>query len=142
MFCHNDTYHGNVMQLTDGSIKLLDFELSCRGHVAFDFANLFAETVMRHGFTEPPHFRIAEPEFTDADLGRFVGYHLDNARFPSDAAHRTESARLVAETRRAVPLSDFMYAMAAIPHALEPVQKIRFVPYARERFRRFLAAPI
>jgi thiamine kinase-like enzyme len=142
VFCHNDTYHGNVMQLTDGTIKLVDFEFSCRGHIAFDFANLFAETVMRHGFAEPPHFRIAEPEFTDADLGRFVDFYLDNARFPDDATRRTESARLVAETRRAIPLSDFMYAMAAIPLALEPIQKIRFVPYARERFRRFLAAPI
>lgn len=141
-FCHNDTYHGNVMQLTDGSIKLLDFEFSCRGHIAFDFANLFAETVMRHGVTEPPHFSIADPDFTDDDLAHFVGCYLDNRSFPSDAARQVELDRLVAETRRAIPLSDFMYAMAAIPLALQPIQKIRFVPYAQQRFRRFLAAPV
>ncbi|MFW2335318.1 phosphotransferase [Ilumatobacter sp.] len=140
VFCHNDTYHGNVMQLTDGTIRLLDFEFSCLGHVAFDFANLFAETVMRHGFDEPPHFRIAEPDFTDDDLARFVGYYLDNRRFDTPIARRGELDRLVAETRRAIPLSDFMYAMAAIPLALQPVQKIRFIPYAHQRFRRFLAA--
>lgn len=141
VFCHNDTYHGNVMQLTDGSIKLLDFEFSCRGHIAFDFANLFAETVMRHGFAEPPHFQIAPPDFTDADLKQFVGYYLDNETFPNAEAREQEVERLAFETRRAIPLSDFMYAMAAIPLALEPIQKIRFVPYALQRFRRFLAAP-
>jgi thiamine kinase-like enzyme len=140
VFCHNDTYHGNVMQLTDGTIKLLDFEFSCRGHIVFDFANLFAETVMRHGFDEPPHFRIAEPTFTDDDLGRFIGFYLDHHTFEPPAARHAELDRLVAETRRAIPLSDFMYAMAAIPLALQPVQKIRFVPYAHQRFRRFLAA--
>ena len=139
VFCHNDTYHGNVMQLTDGSIKLLDFEFSCRGHIAFDFANLFAETTLRHGFSEPPHFRIAEATFTDHDIGHLVGCYLDHATFDSDRARRSEHDRLVAETRRAIPLSDFMYAMAAVPLALRPIQKIRFVPYALERFRRFLA---
>ena len=140
VFCHNDTYHGNVMQLTDGRIKLLDFEFSCRNHIAFDFANLFAETVMRHGLAEPPHFRIADPTFTDADLAGFVGCYLDNRTFSGEEERETELRRLVAETRRAIPLSDFMYAMAAIPLALAPIQKIRFIPYALERFRRFLAA--
>ena len=142
VFCHNDTYHGNVMQLTDGSIKLLDFEFSCRNHIAFDFANLFAETVTRHGLSEPPHFRIAEPTFTDADLAQFVGFYLANETFASPAERAAAVTELVAETRRAIPLSDFMYAMAAIPLALEPIQKIRFIPYAHERFRRFLDAPV
>jgi thiamine kinase-like enzyme len=128
------------MQLTDGTIKLLDFEFSCLGHIAFDFANLFAETVMRHGFDEPPHFRIAEPTFTDDDLAHLVGCYLDNRSFATPAVRRAEVDRLVAETRRAIPLSDFMYAMAAVPLALRPIQKIRFVPYAHQRFRRFLAA--
>ncbi len=140
VFCHNDTYHGNVMQLTDGSIKLLDFEFSCLGHAAFDFANLFAETVMRHGVDEPPHFRIADPTFTDDDLAQFVGYYLEHHQFATDDDRRAERDRLVAETRRAIPLSDYMYAMAAIPLALQPIQKIRFIPYAHQRFHRFLAA--
>jgi hypothetical protein len=130
------------MQLADGSIKLLDFEFSCRGHVAFDFANLFAETVMRHGFEEPPHFRIGEPEFTDDDIAHLVDCYLDNRTFATPADRRAELDALVAETRRAIPLSDLMYAMAAVPLALEPIQRIRFVPYALARFRRFLAAPI
>lgn len=142
VFCHNDTYHGNVMQLTDGTIKLLDFEFSCLGHVAFDIANLFAETVMRHGFDEPPHFRIAEPTFDDDDLARFVGAYLDHERFANADARRVEVDRLVAETRRAIPVSDYMYAMAAIPLALQPIQRIRFVPYAHARLRRFLDAPL
>ena len=40
--------------------------------------------------------------------------------------------------RRAVMLSDYMYAMAALPLALEPIQKIRFIPYAHQRFHKFL----
>ena len=81
VFCHNDTYHGNVMLLDDGAVKLLDFEFSCLNHIAFDFANLFAETVMVHGLADPPHFDIAEPAFTDADLASLIGCYLDNAEF-------------------------------------------------------------
>jgi len=44
----------------------------------------------------------------------------------------------VAETRRAIMLSDYMYAMAALPLALEPIQRIRFIPYAHQRFQKFL----
>ncbi len=140
VFCHNDTYHGNVMLLDDGTIKLLDFEFSCLNHIAFDFANLFAETVMRHGFEEPPHFEIAEPTFSDADLTALIDCYLDNTEFESEAARRRELTALVAETRRALLLSDYMYAMAALPLALEPIQRIRFIPYAHQRFRRFLDA--
>ncbi len=136
VFCHNDTYHGNVMQLADGTIKLLDFEFSCRNHIAFDFANLFAETVMEHGFADPPHFRIAEPKFTDADLASLIGFYLDNGDLRGAARDR-ELTQLVAETRRAIMLSDYMYAMAALPLALEPIQKIRFLPYAHQRWRKF-----
>ena len=140
VFCHNDTYHGNVFLLEDRSVKLLDFEFSCRNHIAFDFANLFAETVMLHGFAEPPHFKIGEPRFGSADLATFVGFYLDNQHFANVADRDAELARLVEETRIALMLSDFMYAMAALPLALEPIQKIRFIPYAHQRFRKFLTA--
>ena len=137
VFCHNDTYHGNVMQLTDGTIKLLDFEFSCRNHIAFDFANLFAETVMQHGLPEPPYFRIAEPAFTESDIASLIGFYLDNAEFTSRSERDAESRALVDETQRALMLSDYMYAMAALPLALEPIQKIRFIPYAHQRFHKF-----
>ena len=68
-FCHNDTYHGNIMKLDSGEIKLLDFEFSCLNNKAYDFSNLFAETVMRHQQPDYPHFHIAEPEFGDHELG-------------------------------------------------------------------------
>ena len=138
VFCHNDTYHGNVMLLTDGSIRLLDFEFSCRNHVAFDFANLFAETVMVHGLADPPHFTIGDPAYTDDDIGALVGAYLDNAGFATSAARAAEHRTLVDQTRRAIMLSDYMYAMAALPLALQPIQKIRFLPYDHRRFHRFL----
>ena len=140
VFCHNDTYHGNIMLLDDGSIKLLDFEFSCLNHIAFDFANLFAETVMEHGFDDPPHFRIAEPRFGASDIRRLIGYYLDNASFADPAEREAEAQRLLEETRLALLLSDFMYAMAALPLSLEPIQKIRFIPYAHQRLSKFLAA--
>jgi hypothetical protein len=31
-----------------------------------------------------------------------------------------------------------MYAMAALPLSVEPIQKIRFIPYAHQRFHKFL----
>jgi len=139
VFCHNDTYHGNVMKLTDGTIKLLDFEFSCLNHICFDFANLFAETVMEHGLADPPHFRIREPEYTEADIASLIGFYLDNTPFASPDDRQQELDALVAETQRAILLSDYMYAMAALPLALQPIQKIRFLPYSHQRFSRFLA---
>jgi len=140
VFCHNDTYHGNTFLLDDGRVKLLDFEFSCLNHIAFDFANFFAETVMEHGFEEPPHFRIGEPRFNDGDLRQMVGFYLDNKTHASADEREQELSELVAETRTALMLSDFMYAMAGLPLALEPVQKIRFIPYSHQRFNKFLRA--
>jgi thiamine kinase-like enzyme len=137
VFCHNDTYHGNVFLLDDGTVRLLDFEFSCRNHIAFDFANLFAETVMVHGLPDPPHFAITEPRFTDADLAGLIDAYLDNMSFTDQGQRSAELTALVAETRRALMLSDYMYAMAALPLALQPIQRIRFLPYAHRRFRRF-----
>ncbi len=37
-------------------------------------------------------------------------------------------------------MSDYKYAMASLPLAVSPVQKIRFIPYAHQRFNKFLAA--
>ena len=133
VFCHNDTYHGNVMKLSSGEIRLLDFEFSCRNHRAFDFANLFAETVTRHGLEAYPHFDIADPEYDAEDVARLVRGYLA-------AGGVGEEERLVEQTLAMIPLSDFMYAMAALPLALEPVQKIQFIPYALRRYRRFVAA--
>ncbi len=139
-FCHNDTYHGNAMRLDSGEIKLLDFEFSCRNHRAFDFSNLFAETVMRHGLDAYPHFTIVEPEYGDRELRTLVGAYLEDDEFASDAVREAELVRLVRETRELIPLSHYMYAMAAIPLSVEPIQKIRFLPYAHRRFTAFLDA--
>ncbi len=140
VLCHNDTYHGNVMKLASGEIKLLDFEFSCLGHRAFDFANLFAETVMRHGLDDPPHFGFAEPDFGEAEIGELIGYYLDCEPELPAAERRRQHEQLVRETLDLIPLSDYMYALAAIPLAAEPIQKIRFIPYASQRFARFCAA--
>ncbi len=138
-FCHNDTYHGNVMRLTDSSIKLLDFEFACLNHRAFDFSNLFAETTMRHGLADYPYFSMAEPEFSRADIATLVGFYLDNGSLEGEE-RRLELDRLVGETERMLPLSDYMYAMAGLPLALAPIQKLRFIPYSHARFQRFRAA--
>ncbi len=145
VFCHNDTYHGNTFALDDGRVKLLDFEFSCRNHRVFDFANFFAETAMLHGFTEEPHFKIGPARHTDGDLAQFIGFYLDREAEHDDslddpAVRQTRLDELVAQTSRAIAASDYMYAMAAIPLAVEPIQKIRFLPYAAERFAKFRAA--
>jgi thiamine kinase-like enzyme len=140
VFCHNDTYHGNTMVLDDGRVKLLDFEFSCRNQRVFDFANFFAETAMLHGFADEPHFRIGPARHTDADLARFIGFYLDHDDDLDPVRRRAEQDRLVGQTRRAIMASDYMYAMAAVPLAVEPLQRIRFLPYSSQRFARFLAA--
>jgi len=137
VFCHNDTYHGNTMALDDGRIKLLDFEFSCRNHRVFDFANFFAETVMLHGFDEEPHFKIGPPRFTEADLAQLIGFYLDGEGSDDPSVRQAELEQLVAQTRTAIMASDYMYAMAATPLAVEPIQKIRFLPYAAQRFAKF-----
>lgn len=139
-FCHNDTYHGNIMLLENGDIKLVDFEFSCLNNKAYDFSNLFAETVMQHKQAEYPYFTIAEPRFTDTELGTLINYYLDHEEFASAAQRQAEFDKLLGNTRRLLMLSDYKYAMAAIPLAVEPIQKIRFIPYAWQRFKKFLAS--
>jgi thiamine kinase-like enzyme len=139
-FAHNDTYHGNVMKLDGGEIRLLDFEFSCRNHKAYDFSNLFAETVMKHGLSDYPYFRIDPPEYGDRELGLLIGAYLDHETFASDANREAAFTRLMADTKALLPLSDFKYAMAAVTLAVEPIQKIRFIPYAHQRFAKFLRA--
>ncbi|MFV1998780.1 MAG: phosphotransferase, partial [Acidimicrobiia bacterium] len=136
-FCHNDTYHGNVMLLANGDIKLLDFEFACLNHPAFDFANLFAETVMKHSQKDSPYFLIADPEYTREDIVTLVDHYLDCDSL-TGVDRAVELDRLVGETEDPMMLSDYMYAMAAIPLALKPIQQIRFIPYAHARWNRFL----
>ncbi len=139
-FCHNDTYHGNIMKLDSGEIKLLDFEFSCLNHKTYDFSNLFAETVMRHKQPDYPYFRIAEPEFGDRELGMLINFYLDNAQSETQAAREREFQKLLQDTKHMLIMSDYKYAMAALPLAIEPIQKIRFIPYAHQRFAKFLRA--
>lgn len=134
-FCHNDTYHGNVMLLDDGRIRLVDFEFAGTNHRAFDFANLFAETVMRHGLADPPHFAIAPPTYGEDDVLALIDGYLEGGGY--NGVSRELLAR---QAMAAVPLSDFMYALAALPLARAPHQQIRFIPYAHQRYRRFLEA--
>jgi len=139
-FCHNDTYHGNIMKLDSGEIKLLDFEFSCLNNKTYDFANLFAETVMHHQLPDYPYFRIAEPEFGDHEIGMLIDFYLDNAGFESQQRRKLEFQKLLHQTRIMLMMSDYKYAMAALPLAVKPIQKIRFIPYAYQRFNKFLAA--
>ena len=139
-FCHNDTYHGNIMKLDSGEIKLVDFEFSCLNNKAYDFSNLFAETVMRHQQADYPYFRIAEPEFDDHELGMLINFYLDNAEFETQQARTKEFKKLLRDTNAMLMLSDYKYAMAALPLAVNPIQKIRFIPYAYQRFNKFLAS--
>ncbi|MCP4047149.1 MAG: phosphotransferase [Gammaproteobacteria bacterium] len=138
-FCHNDTYHGNIMKLHSGEIKLLDFEFSCLNHKAYDFANLFAETVMRHQQPEYPYFTIVEPEYGDRDLATLINAYLDNIVFEGEELRKVEYEKLLKQTRMMLMMSDYKYAMAALPLAVNPIQKIRFIPYAYQRFNKFLA---
>ena len=139
-FCHNDTYHGNIMKLDSGEIKLLDFEFSCLNHKSYDFSNLFAETVMRHQQPDYPYFYIVEPEFGDREFSILINFYLDNAVFENPEAREKEFQKLLQDTKRMLMMSDYKYAMAALPLALDPIQKIRFIPYAHQRFAKFLRA--
>jgi thiamine kinase-like enzyme len=137
-FCHNDTYHGNIMKLDNKEIKLLDFEFSCLNNKAYDFSNLFAETVMRHQQPNYPYFHIAEPEFSDRELGMLIDFYLDNAAFSDMSSREMAFEKLLHDTKDMLIISDYKYAMAALPLAVEPIQKIRFIPYAHQRFAKFL----
>jgi len=140
VFCHNDTYHGNIMKLDSCEIKLLDFEFSCLNNNTYYFANLFAETVMRHQQPDYPYFKITDPGFGDHELGMLINYYLDNASFDNDGCREKEFQRLLHQTRNMLMMSDYKYAMAALPLAVKPIQKIRFIPYAHQRFKKFLTS--
>jgi hypothetical protein len=128
------------MQLDSGEIRLLDFEFSCLNNRAYDFSNLFAETVMEHQQPESPYFRIARPRYGDRELGMLINFYLDNMEFGNPQQRDRQFQKLLGDTRRMLVLSDYKYALAALPLAVEPIQKIRFIPYAWQRFNKFLAA--
>jgi len=69
-----------------------------------------------------------------------INYYLDNEDFENPKARETTFQQLLADTKKMLVMSDYKYAMAAIPLAVDPVQKIRFIPYAYERFNKFLKA--
>lgn len=139
-FCHNDTYHGNIMKLDNGDIKLLDFEFSCLNYRSYDFTNLFAETAMQHQLPEYPYFRLVEPTCGDRELRRLIDYYLDHENFANTGARDIRRDELLQQCRLTSLLSDFKYALAAVPLSVEPIQKIRFIPYAHARFKRFKQA--
>jgi thiamine kinase-like enzyme len=139
-FCHNDTYHGNIMKLKGGKIKLFDFEFSCLNNKCYDFACLFAESVIKHKQEEYPYFKIELPEFGDKELGLLINFYLDNCTFESAEEREKEFKKLLQGTNDMLLLADYKYAMAAIPLSLDPIQKIRFIPYAYQRFNKFLKA--
>ena len=66
--------------------------------------------------------------------------YLDNAEFSDQKPRESEFKKLLQNTKEMLLLSDYKYAMAALPLAVEPIQKIRFIPYAHQRFTRFLRA--
>jgi len=136
-FCHNDTYHGNIFKLDTGEVKLLDFEFSCLSHKAYDFSNLFAETVMEHKLEEYPFFKINEPRYGDKELSLLIGYYLDNADFSTEGEREKEASKLLSQAKKLTKLSDYKYAMAAVTLAIDPIQNIRFIPYAYQRFMKF-----
>lgn len=140
VFCHNDLYHGNIMKLNSGEIKFLDFEFSCLNYRVFDFSNLFAETIMKHNQNDYPYFRIAEPEFTDKDIATLINFYIENIGFENPEKREKEFQKLFQDTKKMLLLSDYMYAMAALPLAIESNTKLRFIPYSYERFLRFLKA--
>ncbi len=95
---------------------------------------------MRHQQPEYPYFCIAEPEFGDHELGSLINFYLDNAVFENPEAREIEFQKLLRDTRMMLMMSDYKYAMAALPLAIDPIQKIRFIPYAYQRFTKFLKA--
>ena len=59
---------------------------------------------------------------------------------PDQESRETEFKKLLQDTKDMLIMSDYKYAMAALPLAVEPIQKIRFIPYAHQRFAKFLRA--
>jgi len=65
---------------------------------------------------------------------------LDNTDFEAQEAREKEFQKLLQDTKNMLMMSDYKYAMAALPLAIDPIQKIRFIPYAHQRFAKFLRA--
>ena len=95
---------------------------------------------MRHQQPDYPYFRIADPEYGDDELGMLINFYLDNASFNNDGLREEEFKKLLRQTKIMLMISDYKYAMASLPLAVKPIQNIRFIPYAYQRFKKFLAS--
>ena len=79
-------------------------------------------------------------QFDDLELSTLIGVYLDHVNFATKELRAKEFQKLLADTHRMLVMSDYKYAMAVLPLAIEPLQKIRFIPYAHQRFTKFLSA--
>jgi len=69
-----------------------------------------------------------------------INFYLDNAEYENPQARTKEFEKLLRDTNAMLMMSDYKYAMAALPLAVNPIQKIRFIPYAYQRFNKFLVS--
>ena len=72
VFCHNDLQEGNVLELKDDSVTVMDYEFGGNKIRGFDFGNLLCEMVMDNQGTAFPCFDCYPDR--EAQLGFFRPY--------------------------------------------------------------------
>ena len=127
VFCHNDLQEGNVLELKDGSVTVLDYEFGGNNFRGFDFGNLFCEMVMDNQGTAFPGF-VCQPDCypdREAQLGFFRAY--------APAADDAALEKLMAEADAFAMASHLYWALWAVAQGLNSQIVWGYLEYAQQR---------
>jgi len=161
VFSHNDLLQGNILIREDNQdIILIDYEYSAYNFRAYDIGNMFKESTWEYGHPEPPTFKVVDSHFpNDEDLRDFIRYYLafssmtdEEQRELGDRLLENEEemkeylekfdedelnervAKLLKETKIAVMLSYYYWAIWGIKMSKNPDSDFDYFAFAKTHF--------
>lgn len=139
LFTHNDLLAGNVMELRDSSIVLLDFEYAGYSYRGFDFGNHFAEMTIHYNVDAYPCFYIQPDHYPGEAFQRaFFAAYLDAMGVPK-AEHDAQIPQLVREAQKFALASHFQWALWGIVQASRSTIAFGFLEFSAARFDQYYA---
>ncbi|KAI6662008.1 Choline/ethanolamine kinase isoform X2 [Oopsacas minuta] len=77
LLCHNDINESNLLLLTDGQLKLIDFEFVSYNYRGFELAQLFYECSITMTYPDYPYFKHSPGDYPSYEARReFVAKYL------------------------------------------------------------------
>ena len=117
LLCHNDFNESNFLLLTDGQLKLIDFEFCSYNYRGFELAQLYYECSITYTLPNYPYFKHTPGDYpTHKERRGFVTKYL-NAFQPETTHSDTEIDSIVMEVEKMKLSVDLYWALWALAMA-------------------------